>query len=425
VTVAALYFGREILLPVTLAVLLSFVLSPLVTGLRKLHIPDVIAVVFSVTLAIGVIAGVATLVGTHVVDLAGDLPKYQTTIENKVRTLHNATLGQISALASRLQTAVGQPEKPKTAASAAAQKQDKSRQEPVPVEPPPDPLSVAQRALTPVLHPLATAAIVFIVAVFVLLQRDDLRDRIIRLFGTRDLHRSTVALDDAAKRLSRFFLTQLCVNIAFGVIIATGLYFIGLPSPLLWGTMAGLLRFVPYIGSYVAAAGPILLAAAVEPGWDLALWVSALFLATEPIIGQFIEPLLYGRSTGLSPISVVISALFWGWLWGPVGLIISTPLTLCLVVMGQHVEQLEFLQVALGDRPALLKSESFYQRLLAEDEDDLQEQAEEMLKEISLASYYDDVAMPGLELAAARPDKRGACALASGKNCERYRLLLN
>jgi len=164
--------------------------------------------------------------------------------------------------------------------------------------------------------------------------------------------------------------------------------------------MGGLLRFVPYIGSYVAAAAPILVAAAVEPDWDLAFWVAALFLVTEPIIGQFVEPLLYGRSTGLSPISVVISALFWGWLWGPVGLIISTPLTLCLVVMGQHVEQLEFLQVAFGDRPALLKSESFYQRLLAEDEDDLQEQAEEMLKEISLASYYDDVAMPGLELAA-------------------------
>src|SRR4029079_13836193 len=207
-------------------------------------------------------------------------------------------------------------------------------------------------------------------------------------------------MDDAAGRLSRYFLVQLGINASFGFIIAVGLYFIGLPSPILWGILAGLLRFVPYLGSYVAAAGPVLLAAAVEPGWIKAISVAGLFLVTEPIIGQFVEPLLYGRSTGLSPISVVISALFWGWLWGPVGLIISTPLTLCLVVMGQHVEQLEFLQVAFGDRPALLKSESFYQRLLAEDEDDLQEQAEEMLKEISLASYYDDVAMPGLELAA-------------------------
>ncbi len=403
VTVAALYFGREVLLPITLALLLSFVLSPLVSGLRKLRIPDVIAVVFSVAFSLGIVTGVATLVGTQVVDLAANLPKYQTTIDNKVQAVRDATLGKMAGLASRLQTALGQPEKTKPAVPAAAQKQDKARQEPVPVEvhqPPPDALSLAQRVLAPVLHPLATAAIVFIVAVFVLLQRDDLRDRLIRLFGTRDLHRSTLALDDAAQRLSRFFLTQLGVNVSFGIIIATGLYFIGLPSPLLWGTMAGLLRFVPYIGSYMAAAGPILVAAAVEPGWDLALWAAALFLATEPVIGQFIEPLLYGRSTGLSPISVVISAIFWGWLWGPVGLIISTPLTLCLVVLGQHVEQLEFLQVLLGDRPALMKKETFYQRLLAQDEDDLQEQAEEMLREISLTAYYDDVAIPGLELAA-------------------------
>jgi AI-2E family transporter len=164
--------------------------------------------------------------------------------------------------------------------------------------------------------------------------------------------------------------------------------------------MAGLLRFVPYLGSYVAAAGPILLAAAVEPGWIKAISVAGLFLVTEPLIGQFIEPLLYGRGTGLSPISVVISAIFWGWLWGPIGLIISTPITLCLVVLGRHIEQLEFLQILLGDRPALTKSETFYQRVLGGDTDDLQEQAEESLKKASLSAYYDEVAMPGLELAA-------------------------
>ena len=252
----------------------------------------------------------------------------------------------------------------------------------------------------PVLHPLATLAIVFVVAVFILIQRDDLRDRIVRLFGTRDLHRTTLAMDDAARRLSRYFLVQLGINACFGLVVAIGLYFIGLPSPLLWGTIAALMRFVPYIGSYVAAGAPILLAAAVEPGWSKALWVGALFLVTEPIIGQLVEPMLYGRSTGLSPLSVVISAIFWGWLWGPVGLIISTPLTLCFVVLGRHVEQFEFLNVLLGDRPALTKIESFYQRALAGDLDEVQEQAEELLKEISLASYYDEVAMPGLELAA-------------------------
>ena len=182
-------------------------------------------------------------------------------------------------------------------------------------------------------------------------------------------------------RLSRFFLVQLGINAGFGFIIAVGLYLIGLPSPILWGILAGLLRFVPYLGSYVAAAGPILLAAAVEPGWIKAISVAGLFLVTEPLIGQFIEPLLYGRSTGLSPLSVVVSAIFWGWLWGPIGLIISTPITLCLVVLGRHIEQLEFLQILLGDRPALSKSETFYQRVLGGDTDDLQEQAEAALKE--------------------------------------------
>ena len=404
VIVFALYFGKDVLLPVTLAVLLSFVLSPLVTVLRRIHIPRAIAVVFSVALAIAIIVGVGTLVATQFVEIAGDLPRYQSTIEEKVGGLRNATLGRISEFTNQLQTALRRPQ-PQTSSAPATPTGPTATPEPAPVpveirQPPLDPLAVASRVLTPVLHPLATLAIVFVVAVFILIQRDDLRDRIVRLFGTRDLHRTTLAMDDAARRLSRYFLVQLGINACFGVVVAIGLYFIGLPSPLLWGTIAALMRFVPYIGSYIAAGAPILLAAAVEPGWSKALWVGALFLVTEPIIGQLVEPMLYGRSTGLSPLSVVISAIFWGWLWGPVGLIISTPLTLCFVVLGRHVEQFEFLNVLLGDRPALTKIESFYQRALAGDLDEVQEQAEGLLKEISLASYYDEVAMPGLELAA-------------------------
>ena len=262
------------------------------------------------------------------------------------------------------------------------------------------PIDLATKVLLPVVHPLTTLAIMFVVAVFILIQRDDLRDRIIRLFGTRDLHRTTLAMDDAAHRLSRYFLVQLGINVCFGLVVAIGLYFIGLPSALMWGIIAALMRFVPYIGSYIAAGGPILLAAAVDPGWSKALWVGALFLVTEPVMGQLVEPMLYGRSTGLSPISVVLSAIFWGWMWGPVGLIISTPLTLCFVVLGRHVEQLEFLNILLGDRPALTKIENFYQRALAGDVDEVQEHAEELLEEIDLVSYYDEVAMPGLELAA-------------------------
>jgi predicted PurR-regulated permease PerM len=402
--IAALYFGKDILLPITVAVLLSFVLSPLVGTLRRLRIPRVVAVVFSVGLALAIIGGVGALLGSQIVEVAGDLPLYQTTIEKKVDVLRKATLGRISEVASRFRGTLGQSGQISSPPpSPAGEQAARPEQTPVPVEvrqPPPDPVALAARILTPVLHPLAAAAIIFIVAIFILLQQDDLRDRVIRLFGSRDLHRTTLAMDDAARRLSRFFLIQLGINATFGVIIAAGLYFIGLPSPLLWGIIAALMRFVPYIGSYVAAGIPILLAAAVDPSWSLTLWVAALFLVTEPIIGQLVEPMLYGRGTGLSPISVVISAIFWGWLWGPVGLILSTPLTLCLVVLGRHVKQLEFLNVLFGDRPALTRVENFYQRVLAGDPDEVQEHAEELLKEMSLSSYYDEVALKGLELAA-------------------------
>jgi len=178
------------------------------------------------------------------------------------------------------------------------------------------------------------------------------------------------------------------------------LLLIGVPSPLLWGVLAGLLRFVPYIGSLIAALFPMALAAAVDPGWSMVLWTGGLFFVTEAVAGQFVEPLLYGNSTGLSPISVVVAAIFWSWLWGPIGLILSTPLSLCLVVLGRHVEQLEFLDIMLGDRPALTPVESFYQRMLAADEDEASDHAELLLKELSLTAYYDEVALPGLELAA-------------------------
>jgi predicted PurR-regulated permease PerM len=400
VIVAALYFGRDVLLPFALAVLLSFVLSPVVRALRRVRIPRVIAVVFSVALALAMIGGIGALVATQLVQIADDLPQYQTTIERKVSTVRDLTIGRITELMSRLPGSFSARPAP---ALPPGRGGPQLEQTPVPVEvrqPPINPLALAERILEPVLHPLATAGIVFVVTIFILLQRDDLRERVIRLCGARDLHRTTLAMDDATHRLSRFFLVQLGINTLFGILVGAGLYFIGLPSPLLWGTIAALMRFVPYIGSYVAAALPILLAAAVDPGWAAALWVAGLFLVTEPVMGQVIEPMLYGRSTGLSPLAVVISAIFWGWLWGPVGLILSTPLTLCLVVLGQHVEQLEFLQVLFGDRPALSKIENFYQRLLAGDSDDLQEQAEDSLKEMSLTSYYDDIALKGLELAA-------------------------
>jgi len=190
------------------------------------------------------------------------------------------------------------------------------------------------------------------------------------------------------------------VNTTFGIIIGGGLFFIGIPSPILWGIIAGLLRFIPYIGAFGGAVFPFMLAAAVDPGWTMVLETMGLFLLVEPVLGQAIEPMIYGHSTGLSPVSVVIAAIFWGWIWGPIGLLLSMPLTLCLVVLGKHVKRMEFLYVLLGDKPALSPSESLYQRMLVGDADEALEQAEALVKDRSLEGYYDDVAIPGLRLAA-------------------------
>jgi hypothetical protein len=210
---------------------------------------------------------------------------------------------------------------------------------------------------------------------------------------------ATAALDDATTRLSRLFLIQLALNTAFGVVIGTGLWIIGIPSPVLWGILAAVLRFVPYVGAAISAVFPLTLAAAVDPGWAMLLWTAALFLVVEPVVGHVIEPLLYGHSTGMSPVAVITSATFWTALWGPVGLVLATPLTICLVVLGRHVERLEFLEVMFGDRPALSPSELFYQRMLAEDPAEAVDKAEEFLKARSLSTYYDEVALPGLKLA--------------------------
>ena len=400
VVVTGLYFAREVMLPITLAVLLSFVLAPLVDVLRRIYVPRVPAVLLSVFLALSVILALAGLIGVQIANLAGDLPKYQYTIETKATLIQKYTVGRLSDLLDsyghQVQLAVPPPAKP---ASPAPQTQPK----PVPVQiqdAPLSPIQLAREVLAPIFSPLADGAIVFVVAVFVLMQQDDLRDRLIRLFGSNDLHRTTLALDDAGRRLSRYFLTQLAINAGFGCVICAGLLAIGVPSPVLWGIMGALLRFVPYIGSWLSGLLPVALAMSVDPGWSMTLWTIALYGVVELTVGQVLEPFIYGHSTGLSPVSVVVAAIFWSWLWGPIGLILATPLTLCLVVLGRHVPRLEFLDVILGDSPALTPVESFYQRILANDADEALEQAEQLLRDRSLSSYYDEVVLQGLRLAA-------------------------
>jgi predicted PurR-regulated permease PerM len=403
VVVAALYLGREVLIPITLAILLSFVLGPVVNLFRRLHLPRVLAVLLAVMLALCIIATVGSVIGFQIASLAPDLPRYASTIGQKINTVQSFAVGQLSEFAAKVGERVGgkrEAQSPNTGPT--ARSAEPGQNPPIPVEvhqPNPGPLEIAQRVLAPVLNPLETTLIVLIVSIFILLQREDLRDRLIRLFGADDLHRTTTALDEAAHRLSRYFLSQLAINTAFGIVIGLGLFVIGVPSPVLWGILGGLLRFVPYIGSAIAAILPVALAAGVSPGWMMALETAALFVAIETLVGQFLEPLIYGHSTGLSPVSVVVAAVFWTWLWGPIGLILSTPLTLCLVILGRHVPRLEFLDVILGDRPALTPVENFYQRMLANDPDEALDQAELLLKERSLTAYYDEIALKGLRLA--------------------------
>jgi predicted PurR-regulated permease PerM len=410
VAVAALYFGRDVFVPLALAILLSFVLAPLVLLLRHLHIPRVPSVIIAVLVAFIVILGVGTLIGSQLAQLAENLPQYQSTITEKIRSVRSTAAG--SGIVGRASSALKdlgneitkEPEKTnRTSTKAPAAPSATARQQaPVPVEihqPPAAPIQLIQGIVGPLLAPLATAGIVIIFLLFILLQREDLRDRFIRLAGARDLQRTTRALDDGVHRLSRYFVMQTTINATFGVLIGTGLFFVGVPNPVLWGILAMLLRFVPYIGAPIAAIFPAALAIAVDPGWSMLFWTIGLFVVIEPIMGQVVEPLLYGRSTGLSAVAVVVAAVFWTWLWGPLGLLLSTPLTVCLVVVGRHVEHLQFLDVLLGNEPALTPGESFYQRMLAGDPDDAARLAEEFLKEKPLSAYYDEVAIKGLALA--------------------------
>jgi predicted PurR-regulated permease PerM len=407
--VAALTIGRAVFIPIAIAILLSFVLAPLVRLLRRVRVPRVPAVGLVVLLAFLVLIGVAALIAQQFADLTRELPNYQTTISRKIDSLKQMTSGggSFERAATALKNLGGQISEPGASppqqlGAKPSKPASENAQKPVPVEVhQPDPLSLErlQYYAGTVLEPLATVGIVTVFVVFILFQREDLRDRFIRLVGSHDLQRTTAAMNDAARRLSRFFLFQTAMNASFGVIVAAGLWFIGVPSPFLCGALAALMRFVPYVGSIVAAAVPLALAAAVAPDWTMMLETAALFLITEPIMGQIVEPFLYGHSTGISPIAVIVSATFWTWIWGPVGLVLSTPLTVCLVVLGRHVERLAFLDVILGDAPPLTPVQSFYQRVLAADSSEIAEQAEQFIRTRPLIDYYDDIALEALLMA--------------------------
>lgn len=404
VVVGAIYFGRPILMPLALAILMSFALAPLVSLLKRLRLGNVAPVLISLTLAIVILSSLGLFMGSQLARLAADLPRYQSNLSHKIQSVAGSVMqsGTIVRLNHTIESLASQ--------IAGGHTEDAVENTPDnPIKPVPvvirsagqTPWAVAQNVLGPLVGPLELIGLALVFVGFILLQKDDLRDRFVRLAGSGDMQRTTVALDEAAARLSRYLFLQTCINTVFGIVIGTGLWLIGIPNAGLWALMSMLLRFIPYVGVPLAFLFPFFLALAVDPGWEKMVWTMALYGGVEAVVGQMVEPFLYGRSMGLSAVAVVVAAVVWTWLWGPVGLLLSTPLTMCFVVLGRHVEGLKFLDVMLGDQPALSFEESLYLRMLADDPDEAADEAEDFLRANSLSAYYDEVVARTLMLAQA------------------------
>ena len=407
-TVAALFLAREVLVPLVMAALLSFALSPPMLWLRRHHVPRTASVAIVVTLAFCVILGFGRLIVGQVSSLADNLPAYQHNVESKIKSLQGVTKtgsGMLGRIADTLQNFDKQIDNSPTAATSGSRPGhllDSSVQRPLPVQIQTTsnaPLQLLQSVIGPLLAPLATTGLVIVFVISFLFQRENLRDRFIRLVGSRDLHRTTEALNEAGSRVSRYLLLQGLVNVVYAVPIYAGLSLIGVPNALLWALLTAIMRFVPYLGIIIASVAPIILSVAADPGWNMLAYTAALFVSIELVFGNVIEPWLYGMNTGLSPVAIIVAATFWTWLWGPIGLLLSTPLTVCVVVLGRHAPPLRFLHVLLGNDAPLAPPEMFYQRLLADDPGEAAEHCEAFLKERSLAAIYDDVVLPALALA--------------------------
>ena len=396
-----LYVGRDVLIPFTLALMLSLLLTPLVRRLRRIGLAQTPSVLVAVLASALLVAAAAGVLGTQVLRMAAGLPQYERTIQQKLRNLDELTVGRLNALTSEASRLV--ESHPINAGSPLAPGAElSSGVAPIPVEvhqPRAAPLQIIAKVLTAVWAPIESAGIVLVVLVFVLLEHEALRDRFIRVAGGTNIRLTTLALNDAGERLSKFFVSQFAVNLGVGAAVGLGLGIVGLPQAALWGALTALLRFVPYVGIWLAALLATVLAIAVVPGWSLAISTLGLFVVIEFIAGQAVEPNLYGHTTGLSPLSVVMAAIFWSALWGPIGLVLSTPLTLCLLVLGRHIRALNFLDLLLGDTQGLTLPQKFYERALTGDDDEILVAARTFLKRNSFAVYCDVVLMPALHLA--------------------------
>ncbi len=416
--IAGLHYGQALLMPLATAALLAFVLDPLVAQLRRWRVPMFAAVTLVVTLAVTAVAASGVLVVQQVAALGQDLPQYQSTIRDKLHRLRLVGAPSEALQGASRVLAVVESEIDAARAALGTSPADGKKNRPVTrvqVEAAPvPPMRALSDMVSPLLTPLASVGLVVVLLAYMLAQRRQVSDRLVRLMGG-DIHRVVNLLGDAGTRVSRFLVTQLCVNLGFGFVLAVGLWLVGVPAAWLWGGLAALLRFVPYLGILIAAAFPLTVAFAVDPGWDMVVWTAALILVVELLIANVVEPLAYSGSTGVSPAAVLLSAAFWVLIWGPMGLVLATPLTVCLVVLGRHLGALRFLDVLLGTEPAFERPTVLYQRLIADDHEEAVEWSLEEMARSQPADFYAQVGLPMLVLASSSA-QRGADAE------QRYRL---
>ena len=399
IVVLTLYFAKVVFLPIALALLLSFLLTPVVSVFERIKFPRILAILIVMTALVGVIGALGWKTYGQLTDLAGQFPTYKGALIEKIHSLKGKdtqVLSKASATVRDLENEIINSSSASIANGKAKQGEppQNSRSHPMAVEviPPSNPLDPFESMV----GPLATAGIILVFTIFMLMDREDLRNRLIRLAGGSRLSVMTQALEEASQRINRYLLLQLLVNAGYGIIIGFGLHFIGIPNASLWGVAATILRFIPYAGPPMAAAMPILLSLAIFPGWSHTLETTGLFAALEIVVSNFVEPPLYGSHVGLSALAVLVAAIFWTMLWGLPGLVLSTPLTAFIVVMGRYIPGLSGLSILLGDEPVLPFGTQFYQRLLAVDHDDARLHLERWAKEKPLDEIYETIIVPAL-----------------------------
>ena len=386
VVAGVLYLAREVLIPFALAILLAFLLAPAVRGLERWKLGRVLSTLIVVVLGFSLIGAVGWVAGNQTLALAENLPQYRANIIEKIRYLKTPSEGRLSRAAEAIRDLEEQASPGPT-------------REPLPViEAPGSAYAQLVDWVAPFAKPVGTALAVIVFTILMLLHRENMRERLIGLIGARRINVTTQALGEASFRVSRYLLMQLVINACFGVPFGVALYFIGIPNAMLWGLLATLLRFIPYAGVWIAVAMPAVLAFAISDGWSQVAWVLGVFFALELLLVYVAEPWLYGRSTGLSPIAVIAAVLFWTWLWGPVGLLLAMPLTVCVAVIGRYIPAFGYLNVLLGVEPVLAPEARFYQRLVAMDQEEAEDLAEDFANEHGLLALHEKVVIPALVL---------------------------